>query len=120
ATRRSPVPWPRRSAPSARASPARARGSPPSWRTPMPDLLERFAPPRTTPTPEAERAARAALLKHAGRRRRRRLPLVPAFAALAALALVVAWPRGNDVERPAAPRQQTGPIAPTRPLTKGE
>src|SRR5690349_16553970 len=83
------------------------------------ELLKRFAPPPTTPTPEARVAAREALLK---RTRRRRFPkpllLVPALAAVAA---VLVWPdREQPVdERPATPPPAHSELAPTRPLTPG-
>jgi hypothetical protein len=83
------------------------------------ELLKRFAPPPTTPAPEARQAAREALLKRTRRRRfPRQLLLVPALAAIAA---VLVWPdRESPVdERPATPRPAHGELAPTRPLTPG-
>jgi hypothetical protein len=85
------------------------------------ELLKRFAPPPTTPAPEARQAAREALLR---RTRRRRFPrpllVVPALAA-AAVALVIVWPdRESPVdERPATHRPASTGLAPTRPLTPG-
>ncbi len=85
------------------------------------ELLKRFAPPRTMPTPEARQAAREALLK---RTRRRRFPrpllLVPAFAAVAAL-VAIAWPDRDPRldERPATRKPAATGLAPTRPLTPG-
>ena len=84
------------------------------------ELLQRFAPPPTTPTPEARQAAREALLKRTRRRcfPRPALLLVPALAAVAA---VLVWPdRESPVdERPATPRPAHSELAPTRPLTPG-
>ena len=84
------------------------------------ELLKRFAPPPTTPAPEARQAAREALLKRTRRRcfPRPALLLVPALAAVAA---VLVWPdRESPVdERPATPRPAHSELAPTRPLTPG-
>ena len=85
------------------------------------ELLKRFAPPPTTPTPEARQAARAALLE---RTRRRRFPrpllLVPALAAAAAV-IAIAWPDRDPRidERPATRKPAATGLAPTRPLTPG-
>jgi hypothetical protein len=85
------------------------------------ELLKRFAPPPTTPTPEARQAAREALLK---RTRRRRFPrpllLVPALAAAAAL-IAIAWPDRDPRidERPATRKPAATGLTPTRALTPG-
>jgi hypothetical protein len=86
------------------------------------ELLKRFAPPPTTPAPEARQAAREALLR---RTRRRRFPrpllVVPALAAIAAVAVLLFWPdRESRVdERPATRKPPATGLAPTRPLTQG-
>jgi hypothetical protein len=86
------------------------------------ELLKRFAPPPTTPTPEARQAAREALLKRTRRRRRLPRPLlaIPALAAAAA-AVAIVWPDHESTidERPATPRPAHSELAPTRPLTPG-
>jgi hypothetical protein len=84
------------------------------------ELLKRFAPPPTTPSPQGRQAARDALLK---RTRRRRFPkpllLVPALAAAAVAIAIVLPDRETPDERPAAPRPAHSELAPTRPLTPG-
>jgi len=84
------------------------------------ELLKRFAPPPTHPTPGARQAAREALIKRTRRRRRfpKPLLLVPALAAIAA---VLVWPdRESPVdERPATRGPAHSELAPTRPLTPG-
>src|SRR6185369_3605534 len=86
------------------------------------ELLKRFAPPPTTPTPEARQAAREALLKRTRRRRfpRPALLLIPALAAAAA-AIAIVWPDRESAidERPAAPRTAHTELVPTRPLIPG-
>jgi hypothetical protein len=87
------------------------------------ELLKRFAPPPTTPAPEARQAAREALLKRTRRRRRPRAAwvLVPAIAAAAA-AVAIVWPdRESPVdERPATHSPAATGLAPTRPLKPGQ
>jgi hypothetical protein len=85
------------------------------------ELLKRFAPPPTTPTPEARRQAREALLK---RTRRRRFPRVvmPALAiAAAAAAVAIVWPDRDPTveERPATPSVAHSELVPTHPLVPG-
>jgi hypothetical protein len=88
------------------------------------ELLKRFAPPPTTPTPEARQAAREALLKRTRRRRFPRRPLLPALAlaAAAAAALAIVWPDRESAidERPATPRPAPAGLVPTRPLKPGQ
>ena len=96
--------------------------APPLARRAPLELLKRFAPPPTTPTPEARQAAREDLLERTRRRRRfpRPLLLVPALAAAAAGAAIVRPDRESRVdERPATLRPAATGLAPTRPLERG-
>jgi hypothetical protein len=89
------------------------------------ELLRRLAPPETTPAPEAETAARAALLAHVQRRRRRPwLLAAPAVAVVAAaVVLVLSGPHGATASAATFLRRAAAAardLAPTRALGPGQ
>jgi hypothetical protein len=90
------------------------------------ELLRRFAPPETTPAPEAEHAARAALLQRTRRRPRRPwLLAAPALVAAAALALVLVLAPSHEAPATAATflrraAHNVREVVPTRPLKPGQ
>jgi hypothetical protein len=87
------------------------------------ELLERFAPPETTPSPAAEAAARAALLRRTRPRRRPWWLAAPALAAAAALALILAPSHETPATAATLLRHAADAareVAPTRPLKPGQ